>query len=248
MTHYHLTQLATRKCTHGNNVVCTCARKQPSVAVAAYLERAKHRLANHVTYNPEYVPEYAKHERYRFVEYPQHGLRFVGNAHDICKSHDDVPSRLVDHKGWYIDSFQQETICGQVYQLPARDGKPQYVPAFSDKCGEGSVIDFHNITDNLSDAVRWSDTMAEHAAESAREYELKDRAEQRIAEITDELKEARNELHALIHELKQTVISANGSVCHVLRSHIASTRESMHKLYKLREKLKENYWEVYNSY
>src|SRR5690348_4923271 len=96
MTHYELTQCATRECEHGKGTVCGCSRKAPSANVQAYLDRAKSRLRSGVSYNPEWTPDYNKTEHFRFVENPTDGLRLVGKVHDI----EDSP---IDHRGWYTD-------------------------------------------------------------------------------------------------------------------------------------------------
>ena len=63
------------------------------------------------------------------------GLRFVGWSDEIAE---------LRHTGWYVDSdFQEGTLRGCVYQLPARGGRPLYVAAYR----EGSSRDRHDWRD-----------------------------------------------------------------------------------------------------
>jgi protein-L-isoaspartate O-methyltransferase len=129
-----------------------------------------------ILYNPEWKPEKHSGQRYRFVEHPHDGLRFVGDVQDIrMPGSGNLPyidRAMVDHNGWYVDNYQDETVCGRVYQLPARGGKWQYVPAISDPWNDGAILDFHSVTDDIKDAIRWADSMAETYAEDEREYQV----------------------------------------------------------------------------
>lgn len=258
MTHYELKQLATRVCEHGRNVCCACPTKTPSPTVQAYLDRAKRRLKEGIIYNSEHVPTktvWGKEvpdpngNRYRWVEHPGSGLRFVGKAHDIRGSGDgNIPyfdRALIDHTGWFTDVFHDEKVAGEVYQLPTHDGKSMYIPAVEDPCNDGALLDFHSITDDLHDAIRWADSMAERYADDAREYSAKDTAEQRIESINEELKTDRQSIKALTAELKQTKgINPKGEVCKALRAHIAGIRGSMRELKAEREKIQGDFWEA----
>lgn len=71
----------------------------------------------------------------RWIENPgAAGLRFVGFS-------DEIAGRGIDHKGWFLNSFDQDEVArGAVYQLPARGGRPVYVEALrtgsTDKAGD----------------------------------------------------------------------------------------------------------------
>lgn len=135
-----------------------------------------------IVYNPEFKPtEYPfDNDRFRWVECPESGMRHTGTAGDIVR---------LDYTGWYVDNFNNETCTGEVYQLPARDGVPQYIPAVSDPYGnDGAMFDFHSIFDNKEECARYADSMAESSAERDREHEAKQDAENRIQEIAEEIK------------------------------------------------------------
>lgn len=241
MTHYHLTHLATRKCEHGQNTVCTCERKPVSAAVQAYLDKAKSRLREGILYNPEWKPEHSNN-RYRWIEHPTRGLRLKGSAHELARAE----GQRLDHTGYYTDSFQSETVHGEVYQLPGKDGEPRYVPAVNDPNNDGAILDFHSVTSDLMDAVRWSDSMAEYYAEDCREGEAKDTAEQRVSEIKAEIEDTIAEVRALCTELRANCDKLTGldKVKAAIRAEVLGARRKIHALRKEQRKIEDNYWEA----
>jgi hypothetical protein len=137
------------------------------------------------------------------------GLRFVGFADDIAR---------VDHTGWYCDEFQDRTLRGVVYQLPARNGRTLYVYGYtsSDDCGtrgwpRAAALNFRDVTagpaaDDQDDtrrevAVR-ADQMAETAAEREREYNAAWRAGQDFADANAQVAAAMAERRALLAEVR----------------------------------------------
>lgn len=230
MTHYDLTKLATRLCEHGKNVCCMCPRKTPSPTVAAYLAKAKRRYPDAVEYNPA-------SDGKRWVEHPANGLRFVGKVHDLYRR-DDVSAR-VNHHGWFIDSDQNETVCGVVYQLPARDGKPRFIYGVNDPWNDAAWLDF-DYTDDINDAIRWADRMAERYAEDAREADEKDQAEQRVEAIAEEIKDLRTARRELLTEIKQNCGKLEGlaQIRAVLRAAVEGNKAECRTLAKERDELK----------
>lgn len=213
--------------------------------------------AQYIEYNPEWTPERdtdarkwgRNPERFRYVGYAKSSLRFIGKVDEIRMSGDGnlpyIDYALVDHNGWFTDNFQDETVCGEVYQLPARDGKNQYVPALRasmDAGDDGATVDFHSITDDIREAVRDADRMAERYAEDEREYQAKESAKQRIEEIDEEIKTTRAELLTLIRELRANCDKLSGlaSVRAVIREHIKAVRAQCDALAEEREKVEEN--------
>lgn len=216
-------------------------------AAARYL--ALHRNdGKGIEYNPEWTPEGNKPARFRWVEHPGKGLRFVGKAHEIRGSEGgNLPyfdRSLVNHTGWFTDIYQDgETVCGEVYQLPARNGQSLYVPAVSDAYGnEGSILDFHSITDDLKDAVRWSDSMAERIAEDDREFSLKANVEDRIEQIDEQVKSKRAEFLALAKEIRANCDKVSGLkfVRKAIRDSAQAMRQEIRKLTKEKQKLTDN--------
>ena len=241
MTHYELTQAATRICGHGPGTCCGCARKTPSPAIAAYLAR-RGRVRAGIEYNKPYS---GGDVRWligcRWVEQPGNGMREVGKAHELSRKHNDVSVRI-DHKGWYLDNGHNETTCGIVYQLPSRGGKLLFVPAVADTWsgGDGALCDFGDIKDNLDDAVRASDRLAELYAEDARDGDAKSLAEQQIEGLTEEIETAGQELGELLAGMRGETFP--DMVSAALRQQVADKKRRICKLAKRRKELRENYW------
>lgn len=66
----------------------------------------------------------------RWAELPESmGFRFAGFADELAKA--AGYSRMIEHSGWFLDpdGFGGELARGCVYQLPARDGRPRFIPA-----------------------------------------------------------------------------------------------------------------------
>jgi len=206
----------------------------------------------YVEYNREWTPEARKHERYRWVEHPAaDGLRFVGKVHEIRMSGDgNLPyfdRAQVDHNGWYTDSmFQDETVCGEVYQLPARDGQWLYVPAISDPNNDAAVMDFHSVTDNIHQAIRNADQMAEWYAEDEREYQTAERAKQRIEDIGEEIRTMYADFRELARELRANCDKLTGltHVHNLVRDKWTDIRREIEGLRKERERLTDEPWTV----
>jgi hypothetical protein len=155
-----------------------------------------------IVYGPEYRPDYAKYKRLRWCENVSDGLRLVGLAHEVAKRE----GMRFDHTGWYMDEFHDgELAVGVIYQLPARGGVPQYVFGMADPYNHDcALLNFHYITDDLLDAIRYSDSMAERYAEAEREYQ-----EQERARVEAEEREEQERLEAEVetqHELESEVL------------------------------------------
>jgi hypothetical protein len=118
------------------------------------------------------------------------GLRSLGFV-------DELQPRLVDHKGWFADAYQDEIYRAEVWQLPARNGTLQYIAGYSEKDAGYSVLDCTRgqitIFDSLRDAIRAGDHCAEHFAEEAREYSER---WQEASAANDERDNARTECKA----------------------------------------------------
>ena len=146
-------------------------RKEHSARVREYLTRKYSEFGfkreHPITFNPEWTPEHSR-DRYRWVENVSDGLRHVGASHDLVR---------LRHTGWFVNEFQDETVHGEVYQMPARGGVARYVPAVNDPDNDDcAVLDFHSVTDDKEEAARWADQMAENYAEREREYQAEERA------------------------------------------------------------------------
>jgi hypothetical protein len=228
-----------------------------SKQMASYVERRWTRYGRkgyHLAYNPEFTPESNKYDRFRFVEGCADGLRFVGAVHNITsgfwahfRGADYIPTPIIDHTGWFTNHYQDEKIFGEVYQLPARNGKPCYVPAVCDSCNDGaSVIDFRGSTHSLRDAILAADHMAENMAESEREYQIKESAETRVSEIGEEIETLYADLKALCVELRANCDRLTGMTLlkKAIRSEVKRTRARVRKLRAERLRLTNEPWTI----
>lgn len=124
----------------------------------------------------------------------------------------------LDHRGWYTDDFQDETL--ETYAVRLTRFPHLLFYAVLDSCDEGlrvhldewEEIDFSEcgsdygmseaIKDSARQVVRSNDSTTEREAEESREYYRKDQVERDIAENKETLASLRHEIRALAHELK----------------------------------------------
>lgn len=145
------------------------------------------------------------------------GLRFVGYADKLAR---------IDHTGWFTDEFQDSTVRGVVYQLPARNGRPVYVSGYDNADngaadnGGPAAIDFgtlwtgtesdsdyyesnrHN-GDGAKSAAYHADKLAERMAEQERAYQAASSAGMRWADIGETIANTRRDLLALLAERRE---------------------------------------------
>ena len=164
----------------------------------------------------------------RWIENPAaNGLRFAGWYDEIGASRLYGRDR---HTGWYLypDGDPNECARGCVYQLPARNGCPQYVPAvrmgserrkggWLDQCGSHTapaILYLNSIEEggkggadgDNSDAwgaAKVADSMAEHLAESEREYQEAWREGSHAQSLHESAKSAKERARKLLHELRR---------------------------------------------
>ncbi len=78
-------------------------------------------------------------------------MRFVGYADEFAR---------IEHRGWYVDNNQCETIRGVVYQLPGRNGKARFVAGHNDTWNDDAAyIDWSTVYESdfegeMRDALR----------------------------------------------------------------------------------------------
>lgn len=192
-----------------------------------------------IVYNPEWTPEGRHGKRYRCVEHAAKGLRVVGTVSDIARRE----GWRWDHDGWYVDNFQDATVRGVVLQLPARDGKPVYVPAFSNPYeDDGSYsADFHSTTDTLRDAMHWADQMAEVYAEEAREDDAKFQAEQQIESARTDICDARKLASQLVADLRTAGHALPASIRDTTRLRVRALRSEVKRAHARIVELTEDY-------
>lgn len=113
----------------------------------------------------DYGPAHEAHGyKVRFVENVSRGLRKIGFADEILK---------LRHQGWYADDdsgMMAGTYRGIVYQLPARDGVPQYVYGYADPNNDDCALLSVETESDKKDAARYADQLAERFAEHERAF------------------------------------------------------------------------------
>ncbi len=129
-------------------------------------------------------------QRERMVYYVEPGaLRSVGFADELVR---------IRHTGWFTDrEFQDETMRGVVYQLPAHNGASRYVAGYHYNGGDdkGATLYFDTLYDDKEEAARMSDEHARVAADKECDYQDEER--ERIA--AEEVEDARLENLAACH-------------------------------------------------
>jgi len=227
---------------------------QLTAYIKARYSQYGYKKSKSISYNREWKPDYTR-DRYRWVENITPALRFVGKVHEIRSDGSNntpyIDRALVDHTGWYSDNYQDETVWGEVYQLPGHDGTPRYVPAVCDPNNPNcAAVCFGDMTDDLRDAIRWADSMAEKWAESEREYQAKEAAKEKIEENKSEIADLRADFKALAKELRENCDKVSGMVelRKLIRREYKRMKAKVRKLKAEIKKLEDNYWEVVPGY
>jgi len=174
------------------------------------------------------------------------GWRQTGNASQILQ--DAGYSRGDCSCDWCADPEGFNVIVSCVLQMPARDGVPQYVPAWysTEDCGVTLYpLDRHA---EAKDAALAAAGYAERVAETEREYQEKEQARQTVAEHLDNIKTARAEHTAIVREMRaamraQLALIPGGepapatidgqnrprqsAICRALRAHLHTLRDAV---------------------
>lgn len=203
-------------------------------ALAQYVQRKYghygYKSVREIEFNPEWSPEKSR-ERYRWVENVSRGLRHVGAADKIIR---------LNHTGWFTTNFQDETVHGEVYQMPARGGVCQYIPAVSDpNNSDCAVLDFHGITEDKEDCARSADSMAEAYAEREREYQAEESRKQRLEEIDTEIKTIYQDFRRVSREVRASCDRLAGVtvVRELVKREWQRAKAEIHKLRAERERV-----------
>lgn len=127
-------------------------------------------------------------------------FRNVQPAHEIIN---------LRHTGWYNDNdFQDEVIRGMVFQIPGRNGKPQYLTGHDDPVNPGTAcIDMRNIFNDREEAARDADDIARLVAERECEYREAWNAGAQAAEKKAESVRIVQSLREIVRELRSVTVS-----------------------------------------
>lgn len=151
------------------------------------------------------------------------GLRDTGHADEIIR---------LDHRGWFADTFQDQTYRGHVWQLPARNGEPVYICGYAEPDAGVVVLSATDgqldMTSEKEDAARWADRLAEVNARRDCEYS---EADQKLQAALDTVADRKTEAAQIIRALRdqKAVGPLAGTLCAMLLEEFSSARRQFHK-------------------
>lgn len=110
------------------------------------------------------------------------GLRDAGFSDQILS---------LRHQGWYADAYYDETYRGQVWRLPASDGREHFICGYVEENSGCAILDTDGagriwIGDDLREAARYANSLAGRMAETAREDSEKAQRAYQAQESADE--------------------------------------------------------------
>jgi hypothetical protein len=205
--------------------------------------RAKaRRIATHwgfpsSVWNPPYRPKGKSYDS-----------RWCENIHKsgLAVQFENATKEVNDHTiGYYVDSFQDETIHGIVLRLPARRG---FLAAVSDECNpDAARVQTGLIWDCPRDAARDADRMAESDAEEQRAHNDAWKAGNNWSELGQEIKDAREAIRALIKDARKVCssLSIAPRVLDVIRADIKAKRREIRRAFEKRRELVDSVWSSY---
>lgn len=179
-----------------------------------------------------------------YLENPSGMLRLVGTADEVAKA--EGSWHLIEHTGWYMDEFQDETCRGVVYRLPARKGESLFVPGFTTSYNDdGATLDFRLIFDDALDCARYADELARVYAKREREYQAAASARSRFDELTDDIADLRT-IIATCSELRKwrrmnAAAVADSPVCTLLRENVRDWLDTIAEHRKARADLADDF-------
>jgi hypothetical protein len=183
------------------------------------------------------------------------------------RTHDDSNDLLrLNHKGWYCDDFQHETVRGVVGVF--RWGKKVYiVPGVMYSGSDCHYFDLtqsetltpceafdevgdqtDTLADTMCEVARMADQMAETTAEEAREADQEYQAEQLCEQLKDSIGETRIEIKTLIREIKNAGKSFSPAICDALTSKVSELRGHIEECRKALKTIESSPWEYSEFY
>ncbi|MGZ6199168.1 MAG: hypothetical protein ACXWNL_16150 [Vulcanimicrobiaceae bacterium] len=182
-----------------------------------------------------------------WCERPDDYLRRVGFVDEI-PNESSYRGKFVDHKGWYLeDNYSSEVARGLVFQLPAHKGKPRFISGIADPNNDGPAILSLEIFNDKGEAARNADHLAEHYAETERDYQRANRAGFEYRELGEEIAATRVEtleLFAERRELKALVGDKFKAACRALNQTIKANWREIKRARDKRETLFDAYGHV----
>lgn len=179
-----------------------------------------------------------------------------------CRKGDKEAMRILNHQGWYTDSFMDGVIyaCAVEVRVPRRRAKREGVEHDDRGQGEGCTrvrwvaatehsdwdqicIDRNNLHDTLRDAILEADSVAKRSAEIDREADAKDQAEQRIVDLQQEIEDSQADIARFRAELgllcEQHVVARQA-----LKERIQQEDQAIAKAQRRIDELEADFWKA----
>ena len=180
------------------------------------------------------------------------GFRSVGYCDELRKS--------INHKGWFTDNVQYETVRGIVGVF--RWGRDVWiVPGVEYSDADCDYFDLTQaekmypheafwesgdwkraLVDIVQDVALTADRLAESTAEVDREAFIKDRAEQMVENLADAIVKTRAETRALVHEIRKAGKAFAPAICQALREKLEEKRQHIRACRKAIDTVKSEHW------
>lgn len=173
------------------------------------------------------------------------GLGFLANARGTLRvaycdeaSSNDWRSHI-DHKGWYIDPYQEETMRGAIVQLSHN----RYFPAYElSNYDAGLQVDWSDRHGNMRDAAYAADSLAEKHAEEEREYQTAWQAGSLFASLGEEITQERQSILVLCaeHRIARSMSGASEltAICAAIKTNVSRALHEITRARAKREKLR----------
>ena len=195
---------------------------------------------NSINYNPAARLDGSR-RTIRVIENASDGLRLVAQP-DRRAFRDGLD-------GYYVDNFQDSVTVPAVLRLPsAPDGAARLLAATSDPWNDDMYLVDTDIETDERDAWHSAVSLAEHYAESCREDDAKQQAEQQIDDARDEIKSARADYHKLAGELRSLDKALPPGLCAAIRKQIAGHRAAVRGAVKSIRRLTAEPWTAVSNY
>lgn len=179
-----------------------------------------------------------------------------------CHNGDKEAMRILEHQGWFTDSFQNGTVyaCAIEVRIPRRRAKREGVEHDDRGQGDGYTrirwvaatehsdwdqirIDRNNLHDTLRDAILEADSVAERYAEVCREADAKDQAEQRIADLKQEIEDSQADIARYKAEL-ESLCEQHVVAREALEERILQEGQAITKAQKRIDELEDDFWKA----
>lgn len=178
--------------------------------------------------------------------------RYLGHAHDVAP-------RVVDHRGWYVDTHESGLLMGGVAVMRSSRGK-MYIPVTSSDQWDGATVYLDDAIiiakgepdyvheQAIKDAARLADRRAEIDAGASREDHAQGLAEQDIEEARSEIHALNRRALALLREIKTQPKGFSPAICDALRDRVSALLADRAAQFTIINERRDNYWSAVAGY